>query len=94
MEVPIRTVMQVGVRYQGQKIVFELEFGATCVVHEGDKLFVVGKDHLRTIQQAKVNSLMANSYRNVLRSVLPHVPQEFITEPLKQLIDHLGKEPL
>lgn len=94
MEVPIRTVMEVGVLYQGQKIVFELEFGATCVVHEGDRLFVVGKDHLRMIQRAKMNSLLAKSYRNALKSILPHVPEDCMTDYLKQLIDHLGKEPL
>lgn len=94
MEVPIRTVMEVGVLYQGQKIVFELEFGATCVVHEGDRLFVVGKDQLRMIQRAKTNAIMASAYRNILKSVLPRVPEEHLNEPLRQTIAHLDQEPL
>jgi len=94
MEVPIRTCLEVGVLYQGQKLHFELEFGATCVVHEGDRLFVVGRDHLNLATRSKVNALLASSYRDILKKTLPHVPDEYLDDTLRHLIVHLDREPL
>lgn len=86
--------MEVGVLYQGQKIRFELEFGATCVVHEGDRLFVVNKDQLNTITRAKSNALLASTYRDILKRTLPNVPEEYLNDALKHMIVYLDREPL
>ena len=94
MEIPIRTIFELGVSYKGAPVTINVEFGATCVLYSGDTVYVVDKASLKLIERSKINSIVAKSYRLMLKEALDLIDIDKLSPKFLSNLAHLDAEPL